>query len=153
MDYCYYNQNNEIEFIFDQNMIRDQFEDFIEDDQMLKLKIPIVEKIFEIKYDGYDSKDKRGNKNVIDFLFKYLLIHGRESSKLFLFAKYETNKEEYLPHLMNEEKYKTLIDLKYVNEEIVEENINFKNIIKEQKDEITNLDEENELLKQEIFKL
>lgn len=135
-----------------EDFLADHFVEYLNDDLLLTLKIPIINRALK-KFLDQKSVKKSINTQLFDFLFKYLDKHGREASVLFSYVDFNDDvNPEYLSLLLN--KYYDNFDFYFINSTLLKRliktltdaNEKEKNIVK-LKDEINQIKEEN------LFKL
>ena len=98
-----------------ENALSDHLSEYIEDDRLLKLKVPIIDRI--LSKHKIKGKNQIENKKIIEFLFKYLDIHGKEASVLFYGIDFSEFGLKYL-NLLNRE-YSSTFDFHYVNSSMI----------------------------------
>lgn len=148
-----FNQNDpSFDTSYYENVIIDNFEEYIEEDLLQKLKIPILYRIFDKFYSKFGKNQKISNKKIVDFCFKCLDVHKREASVLFSFIDIEDASSNHLNRLITE--YSNIFDFHFINSSIVKTfyEIQSEMILKEKQNQMK-YDEFMKNVKEEIDKL
>lgn len=138
LDIIYQHQNEQS---FDttsyEKIICDNIEKYIEDEQMLKLNINVISRIFQ------KLKKEPKNDKILDFLIKYLDKYGRQASVLFSEIVFSESDIKYFQMLI--EKYSNVFDFNFIDSSAI-----FMLFEKIKNDEEKNkIEIENMLLKEE----
>lgn len=121
MQYLIFNQYNKCSIDFYENLVAQHFLEYVEDDQLLKLNIPILYRILKNYYKiSEENKGHHKTENdcrVLDFIFKYCDFHGKYASILFSLSKFPIDEAKYVDLLLDLSQ-KDKIDFQFLNSEL-----------------------------------
>ncbi|KAK8838946.1 hypothetical protein M9Y10_032406 [Tritrichomonas musculus] len=95
-----------------ENIISQHLQMYINDEQLLNLKTPILYRILDNYFNEQEEKEIE-NDDIFNFLFNYLDKFGRDASVLFSFVNFLNPKIEHLSRLLNE--YLKIFDFHFIN--------------------------------------
>lgn len=98
-----------------EDIISDNFIQYIEDDCLLKFDVTIIYRILT-KY-RLKNTSKDFDTKIIDFLFKYLDKYGRKASVLFSDIDFGNSRIKYINRLLNE--YSKSFDFHFINSSLL----------------------------------
>lgn len=98
-----------------EGILTEHFIEYIDDDRLLSLKMPIIDRVISNHIRFYLSNESK-NK-IIDFLFKMLDKFGKEASFLFQNVNIGDFKAEYIDRLQRE--YSDTFDFHFINSELL----------------------------------
>lgn len=97
----------------DENTIAINLFDYIDNEQLVNLPIPVLYRIINNPRLDFDQLNQTNKKQLIDFLFKCLKRHKKEASVLFVNLNLENQRVEIFSKLINE--YSDVFDFSMIN--------------------------------------
>ena len=117
----------------EEELISEHLHEYIQNDQMLLLPIPVIHRILT----NFKSKsDKNVNKisnELIEFLFKLLDKYGKEASVLFSLIDFENQQIFVMNKLI--QNYSNIFDFNYINSTLLKTTIQLTNEVAKIKEE------------------
>ena len=117
------NSITNIDLSLEEDTIASNFFEYINDDQLISLPVPVLYKIINNQKLNINSMNLTNQGQFIEFLFKCLDKHRREASVLFLNLDIENERIEVLSRLISA--YSDVFDFNFINSKFLSKSATF----------------------------
>lgn len=127
----FFNTRNEEE------IISDHFNDYLKDDQMLSLPIPVLYRIFNLCHSKHERQFNENSNDVIEFLFKCLDKYGEAASILFSYVDFKKQSIGVVNRLI--QNYSDKFNFNFINSTLLKTTIQLTSEVTKIKEEFSSL--------------
>lgn len=149
---------NEIDTINEESIISKDIFKYINDENMLLLPIPVLNRIFQNFHKKIESNKNHQNQQIIEFFFKVIDKYGKDGSILFNNIDFQKENIYVINRLLNE--YSDILNFNMINStllkttaeissEMTKQREEFKLLFSDMKKEIERQKEELKTMKEE----
>lgn len=110
-DFIHYKSQNHVNFQEEENIVSSNFNEFMNDEKIFSLPIPILFRILNNENFRIEQND------LIEFLFKCLDKYGKEASVLFSNFNFENSRIDFYSRLINN--YSNVFNFNMINREFL----------------------------------
>lgn len=120
----------------EEEIICDHLNEYIQNDQMHLLPVPVLHRIFSNCHSKSENKLRENPNELIEFLFKCLDKYGKDASVLFSFVDFENQTIGVVNKLI--QNYSNVFDFNFINSTLLKTTIQLTNEVAKIKEEHSN---------------